>query len=160
MKTTSTSISLRLAAVAICFSVAGCVTKTPVEREASARPRIEQKALMAAMEDAFQSVSFAELKGKKVFLFTQSLTQIDKGFIDSFVSERLLFAGAIPVGVEKDADYKVINIVEVSGTDDIKKFIVRNSVKGEYRSTITIIDLKSESVVKRFELNSTSELSR
>ena len=49
----------------------GCAsTETQVGREVTARPRVEQRALSNAIDNAFKTVNFSPVVGQKVFLDT------------------------------------------------------------------------------------------
>jgi hypothetical protein len=131
----------------------GCTTtKTESSREVAARPRVEQRALSNAMELAFKNVDFSMLIGKKVYIETYSLSRIDINFISGFVGGRVIEKGGFVVSDEKNAQIKLFNVVKVSGTDEIIRKILPDKVRGEYRGTLSMIDLTTSKTIKTYEL--------
>lgn len=128
-------------------------TETKSNREVSARSRVEQRALSNAIEHAFKDVNLKYVSGKKVFIETQSLSKIDIDFISGFLTEQILKNGGFVVGDQKSANVKIYNIVKVSGTDEIIRKIVSDQVRGEYKGTLSIIDLETTKVIQGGVLN-------
>jgi len=135
------------------FISACSTTRTQSGREESARPRIEQRAISSAMELAFAKVDFGIIKGKTVFVETQALSKVDIDYITAYTNNIILENGGIPEKLENHADVKALNIVKISGTDEISRRIVSDIVKGEYKSTLTFIDIKNKKVIKSYQLN-------
>lgn len=148
-------------AVSSLLILAACTsTETQMGREASARPRVEQRALSNAIDIAFKEVNFSQVIGKKVFLETQALSKLDVGFINGYLTSMMLSKGALVVADEKDADIKIFSIVKISGTDEIRRKILSDKVRGEFRSVLSIIDLKSNRILNTYELNGESDENR
>lgn len=133
--------------------LSACSTiETTTSREASARSRVEQRALSNAIENAFKNVDLKYVSGKKVFVETQSLSKIDTEFLNGFLAGQILKNNGIVVTDQKSADTKIYNVVKVNGTDEIHRIIVSNQVRGEYKGTLNIIDTASSKVVRTFDL--------
>ncbi len=148
-------------AISSLLILAACTsTETQMGREASARPRVEQRALSNAIDIAFKEVNFSQVIGKKVFLETQALSKLDVGFINGYLTSMMLSKGALVVADEKDADIKIFSIVKISGTDEIRRKILSDKVRGEFRSVLSIIDLKSNRILNTYELNGESDENR
>ena len=142
------------------FMVACTTTSTEQKREASARPRVEQRALSNAINIAFKEVDFSVVIGKKVYIDTQALSKLDVGFINGFITGLILQKGGFVVADEKDADIKMYNVVKVSGTDEIVRKILSDKVRGEYSSTLSIIDLKTSKIIKTYVLSGEADENR
>ena len=127
-------------------------TVTDVGREATARPRIEQLALSNAIALAFQEVDFAEIIGKKVFIETQALSKLDIQFINGYITGLAIENNAVVLDSAAEADVKIFNIVKTSGTDDIERRIFTDKVRGEFKSVLSFIDLKTNKVIKTYEI--------
>jgi len=155
MNIKSTFLALAIVGLAACTS-----TETQMGREASARPRVEQRALSNAIDVAFKEVNFSQVIGKKVFLETQALSKLDVGFINGYLTSMMLARGALVVADEKNADIKIFSIVKISGTDEIKRKILSDKVRGEFRSVLSIIDLKTNSILNTYELSGESDENR
>lgn len=155
MNIKSTFLALAVVGLAACTS-----TETQMGREASARPRVEQRALSNAIDVAFKEVNFSQVIGKKVFLETQALSKLDVGFINGYLTSMMLARGALVVADEKNADIKIFSIVKISGTDEIKRKILSDKVRGEFRSVLSIIDLKTNSILNTYELSGESDENR
>lgn len=148
---------------AVLFSsllVACSSTDTQVGREVTARPRVEQRALSNAIDNAFKEVNFIQLTGKKVFLDTQALSKLDISFINAYLTGLMLEKGALVVADEKLADLKILSIVKISGTDEIRRKILSDQVRGEFKAQMSIIDLKNNSILKIYDLTGVSDESR
>ncbi len=155
MNIKSTFLALAIVGLAACTS-----TETQMGREASARPRVEQRALSNAIDVAFKEVNFSQVIGKRVFLETQALSKLDVGFINGYLTSLMLARGALVVADEKNADIKIFSIVKISGTDEIKRKILSDKVRGEFRSVLSIIDLKTNSILNTYELSGESDENR
>lgn len=142
------------------YLIACTTTSTEQKREASARPRVEQRALSNAINIAFKEVDFSVVIGKKVFIDTQALSKLDVGFINGFITGLILQKGGLVVPDEKDADIKMYNVVKVSGTDEIVRKILSDKVRGEYSSTLSIIDLKTSKIIKTYVLSGEADENR
>lgn len=143
------------------FALAACTsTDTQLSREQTARPRVEQRALSNAIDIAFKQVNFGQVVGKKVFLDTQSLAKLDVAFINAYLSGLMLEKGALVVQDEKSADLKIFSIVKISGTDEIKRKILSDKVRGEFKCQLTIIDLASNKILSSYELSGESDENR
>lgn len=149
------SLVLVLACISACST-----TRTQSERQVSSRPRIEQRALNSAMEKAFAAVDFSIIAGRNVFVETQALSTIDIDYISAFTNNKIIENGGIPERKEDSADIKVLNIAKISGTDEISRRIVSDIVRGEYKSTLTFIDMKQKKVLKIYELNAEADETR
>lgn len=141
--------------------LAACATTTtPVQREETARPRVEQRALSRAMDEAFSKVEFGLIMGKSVFVETQAISKIDIGFITAYVNNKVIENGGLPTNKEEDADIKILNIVKVSGTDEIKRKILLDKVRGQFKSTLTFINTKNKKVIKVYNLDAEADETR
>lgn len=154
------NISLAITILVGLMLSACSTTKTETGREASARSGVEQKALSSAIENAFKDVDLKLVNGKKVFLETKSLSKTDIEFINGFLAGQILQKGGFIVTDEKLADLKVYNIVKVSGTDEISRKILSDQVRGEYKGTLSILDLNLSKVLVTFNLFGESSESR
>ena len=143
------------------FAMLACTTtETQSRREESARPRVEQRALSNAIDMAFKQVNLSQVVGQKVFLETQALSKLDVGFINGFLTSVMLEKGALVVADEKMADLKILSIVKISGTDEIKRKILSDKVRGEFRSVMSIIENKNITINKTYELSGESDENR
>ena len=66
---------------------------------------------------------------------------------------KIIENGGIPEKNEINADIKALNIVKISGTDEISRRIEADIVKGEHKSTLTFIDLKNTTVMRIYQLS-------
>lgn len=140
-------------AILISLVLAACsTTETTSNREVSARSRVEQRALSNAIENAFTNTDLKYVSGRKVFIETQSLSKIDTDFLSGFLTGQILKNGGFVVADQKNADVKIYNVVKVSGTDEIHRKILSDQVRGEYKGTLSIIDLGTSKVVRTFDL--------
>lgn len=150
-----------VATTAIFCTFAACTsTDTQMRREETARPRVEQRALSNAIDIAFKQVNFGLVVGKKVYLDTQALSKLDISFINAYLTGMMLEKGAVVVSEEKNADLKIFSVVKISGTDEIKRKILSDKVRGEFKSQMSIIDLKTNSILKSYELNGEADENR
>jgi hypothetical protein len=140
--------------------VACTTTETVATREASARPRIEQRALSNAIDIAFRDVNFGPVIGKKVFIETQSLSRIDVPYINGYIAGIVLEKGGQLVQAQGDADVKIYNVIKTSGTDEIKRKILSDRVRGEYKSILSFIDVKTQAVIRTYEISGVSDENR
>lgn len=151
--------ALGLACAAIMLS--GCSsTVTQSSREASSRARVEQIALSKAMDEAFKKVDFGFVAGKRVYVETQGLSKMDMPFITSLLNSMVIRSNGIPADKAEDADIKALNIVKVSGTDEIKRKILSDTVRGQFQGVFTFIDMKSQKVVRVYELDAEVDVAR
>lgn len=154
-------LSVIVAALATIIGITGCsTTETRADREESSRPRVEQRALSNAIDIAFKNVNFSAVIGKRVFIDTQSLAKLDVPFINAYISGLILEKGGVPVQDEKIAEIKIFNIVKTSGTDDIKRWVLSDKVRGEYRSVMTFVDLTSGKIIATYELSGEGDENR
>ena len=139
----------------------GCTkASTSIGREASARPRIEQVALSSAMEAAYNKVNFGFCRDKKCFVETKALSKSDIDFITSYVTKKVLAGGGIPVLQENDAELKLTSTLDVSGTDEVKRTLVKDVVIGQFKGTLAVIDIAKGTVKQVIDLNATSQSKR
>lgn len=150
-----------LAALALTLTGLGCTkASTTIGREASARPRIEQVALSSAMEAAYAKVNFGFCQGKRCFIETKALSKSDVDFITSYVTKKVLAAGGTPLLQEPGADLRLTSTLDVSGTDEVKRTLVKDVVIGQFKGTLTVVDLKAGTVQKVIDLNAVSQSKR
>ncbi len=135
-------------------------TTTTVSRETGARPRIEQRALSRAMEDAYEDVHFKICKGKKTFVETKALSQADVEFINAYVQGRALAAGCVPTETSDGAELKLMNSVQVSGTDEVDRRVGRDLVVAQFSGALTVVDLSNGTIVKVFKFDAASKSKR
>ena len=133
---------------------------TAIGREASARPRIEQVALSSAMEAAYNKVNFSFCKDQKCFVETKALSKSDIDFITSYVTKKVLEAGGIPVLQEQNAKLKLTSTLDVSGTDEVRRAILRDLIVAEFKGTLAVVDLDKGAVQKMIELNAVTQSKR
>lgn len=133
---------------------------TSIGREASARPRIEQVALSSAMEAAYNKMNFAFCRDQKCFVETKVLSKTDIDFITSYTTKKVLAAGGIPVLQENAADLKLTSTLDVSGTDEVKRTLVKDVVVGQFKGTLAVIDLAKGTVKQVIDLNAVSQSKR
>jgi len=139
----------------------GCTkASTSIGREASARPRIEQVALSSAMEAAYNKVNFGFCRDKKCFVETKALSKSDIDFITSYVTKKVLAGGGIPVLQENAAELKLTSTLDVSGTDEVKRTLVKDVVIGQFKGSLAVIDIAKGTVKQVFDLNATSQSKR
>ncbi len=151
-------IVLLLGLVFFTVTLIGCSkTITQSTREESARPRVEQRALSNAMDIAFSKVDFNIINGKRVFVETQGLSKVDVPYITALLNSKIVQNGGVPVDKEVDADIKALNIVKVSGTDEVKRRIVSDKVTGQFKGTLTFIDVKNRKVIRIYELDAEAD---
>lgn len=132
----------------------GCSsTITQAQREESARPGIEQRALSRAMDEAFSTVDFSVVGNKRVYVETQGLSKLDMPFVTSLISSKIIENGGLPVDKEEKADIKTLTIVKVSGTDEVKRRVLSDKVTGQFKGTFTLVDIKQQKVIKTYKLD-------
>ncbi|QDT65673.1 DUF6655 family protein [Calycomorphotria hydatis] len=98
----------------------GCAT---VKTSNTARTGMEQLLISNAVDQSLNQVDFRPFGHQKVFLDTQYLDCIDKGYVISATRHRLLHAGATIVEKSEDSDF----VVEVRsggvGTDSSEAYV-------------------------------------
>ncbi len=156
----STLLMTSGSALLLLLATACTKATTTVSRELSARPRIEQVALGAAMEAAYNKVNFGFCRDKKCFVDTRSLSKSDSDFTTSYVTQKVLVAGGVPVLNEAGADLKLTNTLDVSGTDEVKRTLLKNVVVGQIKGTLTVIDKVKGTVQQVFDLNAVAQTKR
>lgn len=144
----------------VMLMVSCATTTTDVWREQTARPRVEQRALSRAIDEAFSNVNFSIAMGKAIYVETQAISKIDINFITAYVNNKVVENGGLPVNKETDADIKILNIVKVSGTDEIKRKILLDKVRGQFKSTVTFINIKTKQVIKVYNLDAEADETR
>ena len=155
------TLLLASGAALLLLAAIGCTkANTSIGREASARPRIEQIALSSAMEAAYNKVNFAFCRDKKCFVDTKALSKTDIDFITSYVTKKFLSAGGVPVLQESAADLKLTSTLDVSGTDEVKRTLVKDVVIGQFKGTLAVIDVIKGTVKEVIDLNATSQSKR
>lgn len=158
-KTKFAFIGLIVAAMVIGFI--GCTKNlTPIGREQSARPRVEQIAFSAALESAFKKADLSFCSGKKVFIETKSLSKQDIEYINSYVRKRITALGGYVVLDENDADLKMVNFLEVTGTDEVMRTFGKDLVVAQVRGNFTVTDLKTGVITKIVDLKGTAQTKR
>lgn len=157
-----TTLRLGLAsALALVAATLACTrANTTIGREASARPRIEQVALSSAMEAAYNKVDFGFCRDQKCFVETRALSKTDIDFISSYVTKKVLAVGGIPVLQEADAALKLTSTLDVSGTDEVKRTLVKDVVIGQFKGTLTVVDRAKGTVKRVIDLNAVSQSKR
>lgn len=136
----------------------GCSTTiTQVNREESARPGIEQRALSKAMDEAFSKVDFGIINGKQVYVETKGLSKIDMPFVTSLINSKIIESGGMPTDKGETADVKALCIVKVSGTDEIRRRILASRVTGQFKGTFTFMDIKNKKVLKIYQLEAMAD---
>ena len=149
-----------LSALACLLLVACSHNETTPTREISARPRVEQRALSNAIDDAFKSVDFGLVNGKKVYVEIQALSKLDIEFIKAYINGLIIRNGGIVVKNESSSEIKIHSIVKISGTDEIRRTILRDKVRGEFSCVLSISDLKLNKVLRTYELSGESDETR
>jgi hypothetical protein len=144
----------------IAFPVSCSKNVTQSSREVSARPRVEQRALSGAINKAMEPVDFSIVMGKKVFVETHSLAKTDKEFITAYVQNKVAESGGVPVGTEGDSELKILNMVKVSGTDEIQRTILTDQVRGQFEASLSFMDIKNGKVLKIYNINGQNDETR
>jgi hypothetical protein len=146
---------------ALALSLAGCShTTTPIGREYSARPRVEQIAFSAALESAYKKINMSFCKDKKVFVETKALSEKDIGYINSYVSKLVIAAGGTVVTTESAADIKMSNFFEVTGTDEVKRSMRKDVVVAQVTGTLTLTDVAAGKVIQIMDLKGAAQTKR
>ncbi|MBP7147029.1 MAG: hypothetical protein KBD01_05755 [Acidobacteria bacterium] len=154
-------VAVVVTGIAACGLLAGCTASTTaISRETAARPRVEQKALVSAMEGAYAKVDFSVCRGRKVFVETRALSKTDVEFITSYVQKQALAARCVPVIDEQEADLKMTSMLEVSGTDEVERRMLKDVVVGQFTGTLTVTDLREGAVIKAWDLHAMSQTKR
>ena len=151
---------LSLSMLALLAGLACTRASTTIGREASARPRIEQVALSSAMEAAYAKVDFGFCKDRKCFIETKALSKTDVDFITSYVTKKVLAAGGVPTLQEPGSELRLTSTLDVSGTDEVKRTLVKDVVIGQFKGTLTVVDLAKGTVSKVIDLNAVSQSKR
>lgn len=152
---------VRISFVAITIMIGACSTnRTGMEREESARPRVEQRALSDAIDVAFRNVDLSPVIGKRVYVSTHALSKIDIAFIEGYVGGLIMEKGGVISSDEHSANIKLYNVIKVSGTDDIHRKLLADKVRGEYRSTLSVIDVGTGRILATYELTGVSDEKR
>lgn len=139
----------------------GCsTTQTATSRELSARPRVEQRALSDAMAVAMNKIDFTIVRGKKVFIRTQSLSKIDLGFINAFIEGRIIAAGGHVAIERSESQIEMSNIVNVSGTDELHRVILSDKVRGEFNATAIFLDTMSGKILENYAISGIADVKR
>jgi len=98
--------------------------------------------------------------GKKVFVETHSLAKTDKDFITAYVQNKVAENGGIPINEESGCDLKILNMVKVSGTDEITRTILTDQVRGQFEATLSFMDIKNGKVLKVYNVNGQNDETR
>ena len=61
---------------------------------------------------------------------------------------------------EKNAQIKLFNVVRVSGTDEIIRKVLPDKVRGEFRGSLSIIDLALPKTLRTYELSAEADENR
>ena len=133
---------------------------TPIGREESARPRVEQIAFSAALESAYKKVDMSFVRDKRVFVETKALSRQDVEYINSYVRKRVIAAGGTVVMEEPGAEIKLTNFLEVTGTDEVQRSFGKDLVVAQVRGNLTITDLKAMTVTKILDLKGMAQTKR
>jgi hypothetical protein len=145
------------------FTVTGCSTnKTGISYQEGVRARIEQTATIKAVEEAFAIVDFSMFANMRVVVEVDGLSQADLGFIKRYVENRVLYAGGKSVQKDK-AQVSITLLNKVAGIDEVgtNYFILSTeTVRGEFRSTMSVIDLNSGALIDTYDLYGTSMVKR
>ena len=157
MKKIGLAVSL-IAVIVVLVSCSKNVTQS--SREVSARPRVEQRALSGAINKAMETVDFSIVMGKKVFVETQSLAKTDKEFITAYVQNKVAESGGVPVNTDSESELKILNMVKVSGTDEIQRTIFSDQVRGQFEATLSFMDIKNGKVLKIYNINGQNDETR
>ena len=149
-----------LAAVVI-MGLVGCTKNyTPIGREESARPRVEQIAFSAALESAYKKIDLSFVRDKRVFVETKALSKQDIDYINSYVRKRVLAAGGNVVLEEPGAEIKLTNFLEVTGSDEVIRTFGKDLVVAQVRGNLTITDMKSMTITKIVDLKGSAQTKR
>jgi hypothetical protein len=142
-------------------SLIGCTTnETQSQREESARPRVEQRALSNAIDLAFKSVDFGLVVGKSVFIETEAISKLDIPFISAYIGGLVMERGGRVTKDKTQSDITLYTLVKTSGTDEIKNSIFPDKVRGEFSALLSMLNSKDQSVLKTYELSGTADEGR
>jgi len=134
--------------------------ETQSQREESARPRVEQRALSNAIDLAFKSVDFGLVVGKSVFIETEAISKLDIPFISAYIGGLVMErSGKITKSKDK-SDITIYTLVKTSGTDEIKNSLFPDKVRGEFSAVMSIINSVDQSVLRTYELSGTADEGR
>ena len=139
----------------------GCTkTYTPINREETARPRVDQIAFSAALESAYKKVDMSFCTGKKVFVETRALSKQDIEYINSYVRKLIIAKGGYVAAEEKDADIKMSNFLEVTGTDEVTRTFGKDLVVAQVRGNFSITYMSTGITTKIVDLKGTAQTKR
>ena len=142
------------------FSFSCTRNETQSQREESARPRVEQRALSNAIDLAFETVDFGLVVGKSVFIETEAISKLDIPFISAYIGGLVMErSGKISKSKDK-SDITIYTLVKTSGTDEIKNSLFPDKVRGEFSAVMSIISSSDQSVLRTYELTGTADEGR
>ncbi len=99
---------------------AGCTTSRVTD---TSRTAIEQLLISNAVDQSLDKLTIPEVTGRKVFLETQYLDSVDKGYVVGALRQRLLASGALLTGDRADSEIVIEVCSGGIGTDNIDSFM-------------------------------------
>ena len=153
--------ALQFCTFIVVASLVGCTTnETQSQREESARPRVEQRALSNAIDLAFKSVDFGLVVGKSVYIETEAISKLDIPFISAYIGGLVMERGGRITKDSNNSEITIYTLVKTSGTDEIKNSLFPDKVRGEFSALLSILNSKDQSVLKTYELSGTADEGR
>ncbi|MBX3418607.1 MAG: hypothetical protein KF851_13465 [Pirellulaceae bacterium] len=111
---------LRFSFILLLFALAGCTTSRTSD---TSRTAIEQLLVSNAVDQSLEKLALPDVAGRKVFVETQYLDSVDKGYVIASIRQRLLTSGALLTADKTESEI----IVEVCsggiGTDNVDSFL-------------------------------------
>ncbi len=98
----------------------GCTT---TRTSNTARTGMEQLLISNAVDQTLDKTALPQVKGRKVFLDSQFLDSVDKGYIVGSLRQRLLVSGASLVDAKEGSDITVEIVSGGVGTDSVETYL-------------------------------------
>jgi hypothetical protein len=117
--------SVLIASSLLCLLATGCAT---IRTTDTSRTGLEQLLLSDAVDKSLDRTPLPPVDGRKVFVDTQFLDCVDKGYLIGSLRQRLLISGASLVDKKEDSEVTMELVSGGIGTDNSNSFMGMPSV--------------------------------
>lgn len=111
---------LRLALLILLAALVGCTTSRTTD---TSRTAIEQLLISNAVDQSLEKLTLPDVAGRRVFVETQYLDSVDKGYVISSIRQRLLACGALLTNDKSESEITIEVCSGGIGTDNVDSFL-------------------------------------